>query len=197
MSTRNQEILTAIEQKKYPVLDFEVALARSSFERYVIERNSLTGQMQEAYEQTSETWHDNAAADSINGAAGILAEAANRAINIMKESVVFSDEFEQGDGVTLGSIVTLRFGANEPEDYFFTGVSRKLTPEITKQLDEQGYRDLEIVTISSPIGEAVLGKQAGEKILYKTPRGTVVELTVEAIGWPQLSSSDTDGRGLA
>ncbi|RWZ78674.1 MAG: hypothetical protein EOT05_02920 [Candidatus Microsaccharimonas sossegonensis] len=189
MSLRNKEILEALEQKKQPVLSFEVDNARMSLARYIVERDGLTGQMREAYEQTSETWHDNAAADSINSAAGILAEAAKRAITIMKDSVVFSEEFELEDGVTLGSIISMRYGQSEPENYFFTGVTRELPDELIQQLHDQGHDEFGIFTISSPMGQVLLGKKIGEKIPFQTPRGTTVELTIDEINPLRLPAS--------
>lgn len=66
-----------------------------------------------------------------------------------------------------GTIVELLIdGDDEPQEYLLGSI-------------EERHDHLEVLSTSSPIGRAVLGRKAGERTSYRTPRG--VELEVEIV----------------
>ena|SRR5271155_1371554 len=75
-----------------------------------------------------------------------------------------------GDGtVVTGTIVTLRYDGDKEEDdqrYFVGSI-------------EERHDDLPVVSPSAPLGQALLGRAAGESVEYKAPEGTLRVLIVE------------------
>lgn len=71
--------------------------------------------------------------------------------------------------VMVGSVVTIRFegdDADETEQYLVGSI-------------EERHDDLHVVSPTSPMGEALLGKEAGVSVTYVAPNAT--ELTVEIV----------------
>lgn len=64
-----------------------------------------------------------------------------------------------GDEVEVGTLVTLEFGDGDTE-----------TVQVgVKALQDQD--DISVLTPDSPLGQAILGRRAGETVTYTTPRG--------------------------
>lgn len=64
-----------------------------------------------------------------------------------------------GDEVEIGTLVTLEFGDGDTE-----------TVQVgVKALQDQD--DISVLTPDSPLGQAILGRRAGETVSYTTPRG--------------------------
>ena len=70
-----------------------------------------------------------------------------------------------GDGVAVGSVVTLRFDDGDTETY-------------QVGLIEEQVDDVVALTPDSPLGQALLGQKKGKSITYAAPAG---ELTVEIV----------------
>ncbi len=71
---------------------------------------------------------------------------------------------EDGDGtVTAGTVVTLRYEGDPEDDTadFFVGSI------------EERHVDLTVVSPGSPLGQALLGHAAGDKVEYAAPGGTL------------------------
>ena len=177
---RNQEIQQTIEADRLPVLPFELEIAQRALARHIQEHNMLTVQQYEAMNQTSETWHDNAAADAVMQASQNLAKSAGETNRILNNSDLFEYEANPEDGVTLGSFVSVRFGVSDEPDYFYlTGTTRVLTDEIQAALPPA--EDVNVITVFSPVGKALLGTKVGESTKFTTPADLVIDLHVDAI----------------
>jgi transcription elongation factor GreA len=72
-----------------------------------------------------------------------------------------------GDVVSHGSVVDIRYeGDDEVERYLVGSI-------------EERHDDLEVVSPSSPLGEALLGSSPGDAVTFTAPTGA--ELTVEVV----------------
>lgn len=177
---RNLEIQQTIEADRVPVLPFELEIAQRALARHIREHEKLTVQQFEAMNQTSETWHDNAAADAVTQASQNLAKTAGETNRILNNSDLFEYKANPEDGVTLGSFATVRFGNSDEPDYFYlTGTTRVLTDEIQAALPPA--EDINVITVFSPVGKALFGTKVGESTKFTTPAGRVIDLHVNAI----------------
>jgi transcription elongation factor GreA len=76
-------------------------------------------------------------------------------------------ELESGGTVAAGSIVTIRYeGDDDTERYLLGSI-------------EERHDDLEVMSPGSPLGEALIGRAAGDVVSYETPTGAT--LTVELV----------------
>jgi transcription elongation factor GreA len=71
------------------------------------------------------------------------------------------DHNELSDEVKIGSTVLVAEDGREPQRYIVVGV---------KEADPRGGK----ISYESPIGQALMGKRAGDTALAKTPAGTLV-----------------------
>jgi transcription elongation factor GreA len=73
---------------------------------------------------------------------------------------------DAGGAVATGSIVEIRYGGDEESERFLVG-------SIEERRD-----DVSVISPGSPLGQALLGRKAGDKVEYQAPNGT---LTVEIV----------------
>lgn len=71
--------------------------------------------------------------------------------------------------VMVGSVVTIRFEGDEPDE----------TEQYLVGSIEERHDDLHVVSPTSPMGEALLGKEAGASVTYEAPNAA--KLTVEIV----------------
>ena len=188
MPSRNQEIAVALEQEKVPVLPFEVELAQRALLSHIKKQDDLGRQLGEAMNQSSETWHDNAPAEAIANSSKILEKTAGETLRIVNNSVVFSHEASEADGVTLGSLVSVLYDGDDDESHLYiTGATRKITDEIEQSLGN--FDDLFVATITSPIGSALLGARVGDRVTYETPSGAKLGVQVNAISQAMIGAA--------
>ena len=179
---RNRMIRQALNDERSPLLPFELELIYRDMRYHIDEQHRLGIVMGEAMTQSSETWHDNAPAEAIANESKILSERADRVAKLIGSRALFDyvapDAVE--DGITLGSIVDVEYvNDNEVERIVITGVSRQLTPEV-EQISICGSENCEVeaVTISSPLGSALLGRESGDVVEFKGPNGRIIGLRV-------------------
>jgi len=95
-----------------------------------------------------------------------LQESEIRKIKHMLENVEIVEA--EDDGVAgPGKVVTIRHPGEEPETYFL-GMREEKT----------GTTEFQILTPESPIGQAVIGHAAGEKVTAQAPAG---EMPIEIV----------------
>jgi transcription elongation factor GreA len=71
-----------------------------------------------------------------------------------------------GDTVTVGAIVTIRYeGDDDTERYYIGSI-------------EERREGVEVMSPSSPLGAALLGKQAGDRVEYEIPSGARLKVEV-------------------
>ena len=80
--------------------------------------------------------------------------------HILKNSSIV-DEPAAGGAITIGSVVGLRYEGDDD-------VERYLIGSIEERRD-----DVSVVSPGSPLGQALLGHQAGDTVEYAAPSGTL------------------------
>jgi transcription elongation factor GreA len=142
-------------------------LTRETYERLVAELEDLTTRGRNEIATTieaaralgdlSENGDYHAAKDSQG-----KMESRIRQLQAMLKDAEIVDEAGADDGsVSLGSIVTLRYEGDDEDDTqtFFVGSI------------EERQGDLPVVSPSSPLGQVMVGRVAGDAVEYKAPGG--------------------------
>ncbi len=89
-------------------------------------------------------------------------ESRVRQLQALLKQAKVVDESETGDGsVTTGSTVTLRYKGDDEDDMqtFFVGSI------------EERHDDLPVLSPSAPLGQVLMGRNAGDTVEYKAPGG--------------------------
>jgi transcription elongation GreA/GreB family factor len=142
------------------MLSFELDVARQAFESLVNKQEAATARLAEAMSQSAETWHDNAPADAVVEESRLTAALAGNLINSMNSAEIYSLDRE-GDEVTLGSIVTIKFlNSGSVLKAILLG---RPTAELQKVFEAKGFRT---VSIESPLGRAVFAAKEGDEVEY-------------------------------
>lgn len=77
---------------------------------------------------------------------------------------------ENTNKVVPGSVVSITYeGDSTPERYLVGSI-------------EERAGDLEVVSLGSPLGEALLGAKAGDVVSYETPTGATLRVTLNEVG---------------
>ena len=77
------------------------------------------------------------------------------------ENAEIVDEVSGGDTVRAGSIVSICYaGDDDPEKYLIGSI-------------EERIEDVEVISPTSPLGEALIGARIGETVTYEAPGGTL------------------------
>ena len=91
-------------------------------------------------------------------------ESRIRQLQAMLKEVEIVDEAGADDGsISLGSTVTLRYEGDDEDaaQEFFVGSI------------EERRGDMPVVSPSAPLGQALIGRSAGETVEYEAPGGTL------------------------
>lgn len=157
------EVKTVLESGRIPLLPFEEHFLRQRLGKLSVKQQELGKLLGEAMNQSSETWHDNAPADAINHESEQLVKEARQIGEALLNSVGVSYPDAEQEGVTIGSIAGVRYaGDEEPTPVLLTGYVRQLPESIDSDLPA----DLEVCTVRSPLGQALLGLTSGEATSY-------------------------------
>ena len=149
-----------------PALPFEISALGQKIQSYKLEQIRLGRQLGEAMNQSSETWHDNAPADAINTQSVVLSDQAGKTDQALSSSVKFEYPTEEDMQATLGSIVEILYdGDDKPEIVYLTGVTRSIST-INDYTDARFSDEFDAVTISSPLGQCLIGANEGEERVY-------------------------------
>jgi transcription elongation GreA/GreB family factor len=159
------EIKRSIEAGHAPMLPFERDLLLADITKHGAHQKELAGLISEAMDQTSETWHDNAPADAIFAQSHLLGKRAEQTLTELRSAAIFEYPKPGNRSILLGSIVEVNYpGETESEHVLLTGVSR-IAPEV--RADAPVPSEFEVVTVRSPLGEALLGREEGETAVYR------------------------------
>lgn len=123
------------------------------------------GQLGEAAESDSNTWHDNAAFDATNELIRHI-QSQLRIVSYRVQNTIIVEQ-TSGDVIGLGHVVTLKFPNKEP-----------FTVKMVGQRIGRSDDKIQQVSTDSPLGMALLGHVAGDTVSYPAPRG---DMTVEII----------------
>ena len=161
--SRNLHIRAQLGAGMLPVLPFEKPLIERQLEAVKQEQDDMGRELSVVNHQSSETWHDNHAANEVERYSKVVHTKGTRLVETLSRLVEF-DYPPEGDEVTLGSVLELRFGSSdEAETAIVTGTAREME-------DLEGIRVPDIfmpITLQSPIGMALLGARAGDDIIYE------------------------------
>jgi len=176
---RNIRIAADLDAGMLPILPFELSILERQLNAIKNEQDEMGKELGEVNHQSSETWHDNFAANQIEWHSKVVSARGRRIVETIHRVVEHSFPPE-GDEVTLGSVIKLRFKDSAPvEDAILTGTARELETSTELGLPD----DLLFVSLQSPIGRSLLGARPGDIVPYDvngSPR------TVELISVQQL-----------
>ena len=171
---RNKLIVQSLRQKTSPVLPFELDLLETQFKLLVEEQEENSRLLSDANNQSSETWHDNHPAQAINERSGRVAIRAQKLQGIMENAIRFNYPDPGSKMITLGSIIEYR---NEDSDNIV------LLTGATSGPNSVAGTEYHMVSLQSPLGNAILGNEEGCEIAYKVGHKV---LTMEVVLVSQL-----------
>lgn len=133
------------------ILDEDKAHARSRIEALQKEILGLGPEFYEVFNQSSETWHDNAPFDALRDRQSLLDAELQKLRQVLRDSLPSVPKIKPGE-VGIGSVVELSTGKR----YFIAG---DWTPHAG-----QIKNGAMVVSRKAPIAAALLGKKAGSSI---------------------------------
>ncbi len=77
------------------------------------------------------------------------------------ENAEIVDEVSGGDTVRAGSIISICYAGDEDSERYLIGSI------------EERIEDVEVISPTSPLGEALIGAKIGETVTYEAPGGTL------------------------
>jgi len=86
------------------------------------------------------------------------------------ENAEIVESSDESGAVIAGSVVEIRYEGDDD-------VERYLLGSIEERVD-----DLEVMSPGSPLGEALLGKAAGDTVAYETPTGATLRVEIVSVG---------------
>jgi transcription elongation GreA/GreB family factor len=145
------------------MLPFEDRALRAELGRLGLAQGELSTLLGEAMGQSSETWHDNAPADAVNLQSKVVTGRAEQVIKYLQHGVLVAYPAPDETSITLGSVIGIQYpDTDEVDQFLLTGVSRTV-PELKP---DTPYENLDVVTVRSPLGAAILGAIAGDNLVY-------------------------------
>jgi len=85
---------------------------------------------------------------------------------LLEDAEIVEDDAGEADSVTAGTVVAIRYAGDDEVERFLVG-------SIEERRD-----DVSVISPGSPLGQALIGKKAGETVTYDAPSGT---LSVEIV----------------
>ncbi|MGZ4675624.1 MAG: GreA/GreB family elongation factor [Acidimicrobiia bacterium] len=148
-------------------------LSAAAHERLVAELEHRTGalrrEISERIERARELGdlRENADYDAAKNEQG-LNEARVRQLEAMLRDAVIV-ESSDGDLVEAGVIVEIRIAGDEDTQHYLIGSI------------EERHDEYDVLSTSSPMGQALVGRRVGETVGYETPRGATLEVEIITI----------------
>jgi transcription elongation factor GreA len=144
----------------------ETHLSRAAYERLKAEYDDLTTHWRTDIAQKIERAREmgdlseNADYHAAKEEQG-LKEARIRQLQAMLESAVIVESGGGDSGaIATGAVVTIRYEGDDEVERFLVG-----------SIEER--QDLPVISPNSPLGQALLGRRAGETVEYEAPSGTL------------------------
>lgn len=120
---------------------------------------ALGPEFHEAFNQSSETWHDNAPFESVRDQQAVY-EAERQYLRGLLQRSLTSVPKQPKHTVGIGAVVTLQTKTGQLRQLKIAG---DWTPDAGKT-----KQDVLVVSRAAPIAQAVLGKRTGESTIYGT-----------------------------
>jgi len=97
-------------------------------------------------------------------------EGRIRHLASMIENAEIVEGGPDGDAVAHGSVVSIRYeGDDDVEKYLIGSI-------------EERHDDLDVISPTSPLGEALIGANPGDAVTFTAPTGTELKVTVVEVG---------------
>lgn len=150
----------------YYVLDADKQWAKARIAELEKQIGELGPEFEEAFGQSSETWHDNAPFEAVRDKQTLLAAERFSLKQILNKASLNYPKPPNGK-VGIGSVVTVN-DSKKTSKLLIAGHWSPNTGEIVE--------DILVVTCISPIGQALLGKVTGQTAtIAKPPRSLTVQ----------------------
>jgi transcription elongation GreA/GreB family factor len=179
------KITELTRQGKLPVLPFEYAELIRQLLGFGADQDTLGQLLTQAMHQGAETFHDNAPAEAVNAASRVLSKRAKSTIALMCKMALVDYPQRRGSRMTLGSIATVSYGNSSDTQALLLAGYRSGLP-VLKEETELPQPDA-LVTVSSPVGQALLDGVAGKRYGYSV-EGRGLSIVVHDIH--QLADDD-------
>ncbi|HEX7484446.1 MAG TPA: GreA/GreB family elongation factor [Candidatus Saccharimonadales bacterium] len=143
------------------ILDSDKVFARRRIGELEAEIQALGPEFYEVFNQSSETWHDNAPFDALRDRQSVLAAELDKLRTVLRQSAVSIPKQKRG-AVGIGSTVTTtNLTTNKQTIYFIAG---DWTPYVGHVRN-----GATVISRQSPIGSILLGKKVGDTVAFKHP----------------------------
>jgi transcription elongation GreA/GreB family factor len=151
-------------QKEIVILDDDKAFARARIAELEKEILGLGPEFYEVFNQSSETWHDNAPFDALRDRQSLLDAELQQLRRLLRSSAISAPKVKRGT-VGIGSRVLLSTGAQ----YVIAG-------NWTPYAGQKRNGEL-IVSCTTPVALALLGKRIGASVAFGRISGSITAIT--------------------
>lgn len=141
------------------ILDEDKAWARARIAELEAAIVALGPEFYDAFNQTSETWHDNAPFEIVRDRQSVLSAERQHLVGILRRSQVSVPKLKKGR-VGIGSVVTLHDVKGQEKRFKIAG---DWTPNASEIID-----GAMIVSCQSPVARALLGKKVSDTTQFGT-----------------------------
>ncbi len=135
------------------ILDEDKEWARKRIAELEAAIMALGPEFYDAFNQTSETWHDNAPFEIVRDRQSVLSAERQHLSRLLRQSSVSVPKQKRGQ-IGIGSVVTLRSPKGQIKRFKIAG---DWTPNASKVVS-----GAMIVSCRAPIAQALLGNKVGE-----------------------------------
>jgi len=150
-------------QKELIILDEDKAYARARIAELEQQIQALGPEFYEVFNQSSETWHDNAPFDALRDRQSVLDAERQQLKNVLQNSLP-SIPPQKKDKVGIGAKVTL----SDDTSYLIAG---DWTPHAGQRSD-----GALVVSSQTPVAQALLGKELGDVVTIGRRRLTIASI---------------------
>ena len=140
-------------QKEIVILDDDKAFARARIAELEKEILGLGPEFYEVFNQSSETWHDNAPFDALRDRQSLLDAELQQLKRLLRLSAIGVPKAKRGT-VGIGSKVVLS-----------SGQTYRVAGDWTPYAGQKRGEEL-IVSCTTPVAQALLGKRVGDSVMF-------------------------------
>lgn len=138
-------------QKELVILDDDKQFARRRIEELEKAIQDLGPEFYDVFNQSSETWHDNAPFDALRDRQSVLAAELQNLKNVLRNSVI-SVPKQRKNAAGIGNVVVLE----NNKRYFIAG-------DWTPHAGQEKSGAL-VISAGTPLAQAMLGKKVGDAV---------------------------------
>lgn len=154
----------------------ETHLSRAAYDRLQAELEDLTTrgrvEIARAIQSARELGDlsENADYHAAKDTQGKMEARVRQLQQLLKTATVVETEDINTDEVAPGTVVSIRYVGDDDVERYMVG-------SIEEKRD-----DVELITPGSKLGEAILGRKAGDVVEYETPTGAKLKVEIVAVG---------------